>query len=114
MNQQSRMWAADCPGGNSRPASDFPQAHWSWFWSFCFRLDPSGTPYFLEVNPSGQWLDLELEANHPISEAWARVLVFGLGSEHETQFEPWNTDDIDKLMNPLLDIEFPTQWKQVL
>jgi len=41
------------------------------------KLTPDGSVFFLETNPSGQWLSLELEARLPISEAWARVLVEG-------------------------------------
>lgn len=40
-----------------------------------FKLDADGRPWFLEVNPSGQWLDLEFQAGHPVSAAVARLLT---------------------------------------
>lgn len=40
-----------------------------------FKLDGDGVPFFLEVNPSGQWLDLEVDAGHPVSWAMARFLA---------------------------------------
>jgi len=44
------------------------------FGVYDFRL-VEGNACFLEVNPSGQWLDMELEGGCPISHAWARKLV---------------------------------------
>jgi glutathione synthase/RimK-type ligase-like ATP-grasp enzyme len=43
--------------------------------SLDLRVDPIGEPFFLEVNPSGQFLFLELELDLPISESIARVLT---------------------------------------
>lgn len=43
--------------------------------SLDLRVSRDGTPYFLEVNPSGQFLFLELELNLPISARYAHLLV---------------------------------------
>lgn len=43
--------------------------------SIDLRLGPDGTPYFFEVNPSGQFLFLELELDYPISATLARALL---------------------------------------
>lgn len=40
-----------------------------------FKLDTAGTPFFLEVNPSGQWLDMELEGGQGVSLAIAQMLA---------------------------------------
>jgi glutathione synthase/RimK-type ligase-like ATP-grasp enzyme len=47
------------------------------FGVYDLKYGSSGALYFLEVNPSGQWLDLEYQAELPVSETWARVLVDG-------------------------------------
>ena len=44
-----------------------------------FKLDGEAHPYFLEVNPSGQWLDMEAEGHQPLSEAVARTPGRGEG-----------------------------------
>ncbi len=44
-----------------------------------FKVDGAGVPYFLEVNPAGQWLSLEVEAGHPVSECLARMLAGARG-----------------------------------
>ena len=40
-----------------------------------FRIDPEGRCYFLEINPTGQFLFVEIDAGHPISYAMARLLA---------------------------------------
>lgn len=45
-----------------------------------FKMDDEGTPYFLEVNPGGQWLGLEVKAGWPVSWAMARLLAPGIGA----------------------------------
>ena len=45
--------------------------------SIDLRIDRAGVPHFLEVNPSGQFLFLELELDLPISVAFATVLTGG-------------------------------------
>lgn len=44
------------------------------------RLDRKGEVYFFEVNPSGQFLFIELECGLPISTSFARALMGGLVS----------------------------------
>ncbi|GIF96594.1 hypothetical protein [Catellatospora citrea] len=39
------------------------------------RVSADGTPFFFEVNPSGQFLFLELELDYPIAGALARALL---------------------------------------
>jgi glutathione synthase/RimK-type ligase-like ATP-grasp enzyme len=45
--------------------------------AYDFRLSASGELYFLEVNPEGQFLFVEIETGLPISEAIAEMLSFG-------------------------------------
>ncbi|WP_027342051.1 hypothetical protein [Hamadaea tsunoensis] len=39
------------------------------------RVDEDGTPHFFEVNPSGQFLFLDLELDYPIAASLARALL---------------------------------------
>ncbi|WP_206704665.1 hypothetical protein [Paenibacillus alvei] len=79
-----RMWETQCPNSIYEPLLLFHEKMGLTFGVYDFKVDQNGTPFFLEVNPSGQWLDMELQAGHPISGTWARVLVEGLGNEHDT------------------------------
>lgn len=58
------------------------------FGAYDFKRDQNGQFWFLEVNPSGQWLWVEFEGHYPISEAFARYLTLGPGAEFETQEQP--------------------------
>ena len=49
------------------------------FGAFDFIVTPSGEYYFLECNPNGQWLWIELETGQKISEAIADALETGEG-----------------------------------
>ena len=42
--------------------------------AYDFRVDNEGRPWFLEVNPDGQYLYVEIQTGLPISEALARYL----------------------------------------
>ena len=54
------------------------------FGAYDFKCDASGEPYFLEVNPIGQWLGTELAIGHCIAEALALYLWRGPGAEWAT------------------------------
>ncbi|MGA9755313.1 MAG: hypothetical protein WBV23_09230 [Desulfobaccales bacterium] len=43
--------------------------------SIDLRLDQEGQPVFFEINPSGQFLFLELEADLPVSNSVAKLLI---------------------------------------
>ena len=53
------------------------------FGAFDFVVTPSGEYVFLECNPNGQWLWIELETGLKISEAIAEVLETGEGLDNE-------------------------------
>lgn len=66
------------------------------------KVDSERGPVFLEVNPVGQWLDLELEAGHPVSEAVARVLWSGVDARVDQacaplSIEPLTIDEVSDL-----------------
>lgn len=67
------------------------------FGAYDFKCDASGTPYFLEVNPSGQWLFVELATREPIAEALARFLWDGPGAEWCTAWPALRRDELDGL-----------------
>jgi hypothetical protein len=53
------------------------------FGAFDFVVTPSGEFVFLECNPNGQWLWIELETGLKISEAIAEVLETGEGLDND-------------------------------
>jgi glutathione synthase/RimK-type ligase-like ATP-grasp enzyme len=65
--------------------------------AFDFKCDTRGTPYFLEINPAGQWLAVELAVRHPIAESIARYLWQGRGAEWRTTLPPLTEDDVESL-----------------
>lgn len=77
-----------------------------------FKLDESGTPWFLEINPSGQWLDMEIEGGHPISECLARVLVEGNGRVSSSGTPPYTRRDLDCLYSSSVRETAPV-WSRV-
>jgi hypothetical protein len=73
-----RMWNAPCSPVLQEQVLRIHQALGLTFGVYDFKRDVSGELFFLEVNPSGQWLDMEIEGGHSISELWATVLVEGI------------------------------------
>jgi hypothetical protein len=65
------------------------------------KIDARLGPVFLECNVSGQWLDLETEAGHPVSEALARLLVSGAAAAWETALPPFGDDDLLAMVDEL-------------
>jgi glutathione synthase/RimK-type ligase-like ATP-grasp enzyme len=53
--------------------------------SFDLRIDPNGEPVFFEVNPSGQFLFMQLEPGYPMAESFATLL---LESDHRERAPP--------------------------
>jgi hypothetical protein len=45
------------------------------FGAFDFVLTPEGEHVFLELNPNGQWLWLQLKTKVPITESFCRLLM---------------------------------------
>ena len=109
MDEDARMWPGDCPAGLHQPLLKFHEQMGLTFGVYDFKLDSNGTPYFLEVNPSGQWLDMETEAGHPISEAWARQLVEGTGAIESPVLRPFTLTELGELRNETRDI--PADWR---
>ena len=70
------------------------------FGAFDFRLDNDGHLWFLECNPTGQWLWLETRGNLQLSEAWARMLVEGPKNSGELNTEPFSDAAIAELLPP--------------
>lgn len=65
------------------------------------KLDSRLGPVFLECNASGQWLDLEAEAGHPVSEALARFLAWGPDAVWETPGKPFSDPDLAAMLDEL-------------
>jgi hypothetical protein len=109
----SRMSATECPSSIVGPLLQLHRDLGLVFGVYDFRTDQDGTPYFLEVNPSGQWLDLEIEAGYPISEIWARMLCEGIDYACEPSSPLMTEADLAKLMEPELEQGIPHTWNVV-
>jgi glutathione synthase/RimK-type ligase-like ATP-grasp enzyme len=76
------------------------------FGAYDCKLDRDGTLWFLEVNPSGQWLWAEAEAGLPISECLARALCFGTDADIAPQFAPLTEADVEPLRGEPLNVVY--------
>jgi len=81
------------------------------FGAYDCKIDNQGKLWFLEVNPSGQWLWAEEEAQLPISECLARALCFGLDGDIAAQFPPLNRADVETLRGEPLNIVYARAMK---
>ena len=84
------------------------------FGAYDCKIDDEGKLWFLEVNPSGQWLWAEEVAQLPISECLARALCFGLDGDIAAQFPPLNRADIDALQGEPLNVVYARAMKDRL
>jgi hypothetical protein len=78
------------------------------FGAYDFKCDASGRPYFLEVNPIGQWLGTELAVGFPVAEAIALYLWRGNGAEWATARPAIREDQLDSLFPPEVQVEYAT------
>lgn len=76
------------------------------FGAYDFKCDSAGTPYFLEVNPSGQWLYVEIAVQQPIAEALALYLLQGPGAEFRTRLPALTTEQLNSLVPVSLKDEY--------
>lgn len=113
LEEGQRMYPGRLPRALEDPLLDLHTRLGLTFGIYDFKLDSSGRPYFLEVNPSGQWLDMEVEGKQPISTALAHLLVEGRGTEASTHGEPYSAADL-KRMKDGFHHEIPSAWKPVL
>lgn len=68
-----------------------------------FMIDSAGDWYFLEINPSGQWLFVEAALGLPLSEAFAHLLWFGKIDLDRLAKAPSFTDaELAALVEPLV------------
>ncbi|HYY83767.1 MAG TPA: hypothetical protein VE686_04615, partial [Beijerinckiaceae bacterium] len=67
--------AAELPRGLEERLLQFHREAGLIYGAYDLRCDRNGVPYFLEVNPDGQYLFIEIETGLPISEALADLLL---------------------------------------
>lgn len=67
------------------------------FGAYDFRRDADNNLWFLEANPSGQWLWLEVDGRQRVSEAFARVLVEGRDTTSALVDEPLGKAELERL-----------------
>jgi glutathione synthase/RimK-type ligase-like ATP-grasp enzyme len=78
LDDRAKMWPHQLGEATETALLHLHEALGLIFGIYDLKYDRHGRIYFLEVNPSGQWLDLELESGYPVSETWARVLAEGI------------------------------------
>jgi len=108
-----KMYPCPMPLGLSTPLLDFQNRLNLDFGIYDFKADETGRSYFLEVNPSGQWLDMEINGGQRVSESLARLLVEGPLAEITPQGEPFLKVDLDRLFRGLGG-KVPSEWVQVV
>lgn len=109
-----RLHPVSCPKTIQSPLLKFHRRLGLTFGVYDFKLNHNGEPFFLEVNPEGQWLDLEIEAKYPISEVLSRVLVEGLGKKYKTEYDPYTNDELTKLAEEKQLGREPDNWRPVI
>lgn len=114
MDPGARMRRVECPVGLDVALLEFQERLGLSFGVYDIKVNAEGEPVFLEVNPSGQWLDVELEACYPIAEAWARLLVEGPCGTADTRHSPLTYEDLDRLQESHLQPPLPAEWKRIL
>ena len=109
-DEGARMWPSRFPPSDLEKLKAFHRRAGLSFGVYDFKVDGNGSPVFLEVNPTGQWLDLELEAQLPISTAVARLLAYGPGSVEESDGIPLIQADLQEILTPYTNHSFPPGW----
>lgn len=85
VTRQARYEPYDLPREVSRALLEVVDGFGLRFCSADLVLTPSGELVFLDLNPNGQWLWLELEAGLPLTSAMADVLAAGIPSHNEVE-----------------------------
>ena len=105
-----RMWNARCSPALREQVLRIHQALGLTFGAYDFKRNSSGELFFLEVNPSGQWLDMELEGGHSISEVWATFLVEGI-TKMKCELPPLTMAELKA--EEALQMSIPKVWTSV-
>lgn len=107
----ARMWPAPVPKNLAKPLLRLHRRLGLTFGIYDFKARGDEL-LFLEVNPSGQWLDMELEGLCPLAEAWARKLVARTVRRRDLRLPPLLPPQIEALA---IDAVPPTRgWVDVL
>lgn len=75
------------------------------FGAYDFITDRAGNWFFLEVNPTGQWLFVEAAIDAPIAEALARLLWFGTVHQDKLDGLVYREEDFPGLLEEFVDRE---------
>jgi hypothetical protein len=98
LHERARMWPAEFPTTALPRLFELHRALRLTFGVYDFKIDGKERPIFLEVNSAGQWLDVEVGTGYPLSEAWARVLGEGIGTECNAHGPAFTDAELDRLM----------------
>jgi hypothetical protein len=108
-----KMYPCQMPLGLSAPLLSFQKRLNLDFGIYDFKADDAGRSFFLEVNPSGQWLDMEIHGGQQVSESLAHLLVEGALAEMAPKGKPFLQVDLDRLFRGLGG-RVPSEWVQVV
>jgi hypothetical protein len=107
----ARMWRGEFPREHLNALKVLHRQLGLTIGVYDFKVDSDRVPVFLEVNPSGQWLDLEIDARFPISEAVAHLLAEGPQSVREATRGPLSSDDLAELAKDGPEETVPQKWR---
>jgi hypothetical protein len=97
LDNRAKMWRHQLSEATTAALLRLHDALGLVFGIYDLKYGRQGRCFFLEVNPSGQWLDLELESGYPISETWARVLAEGTDAPALHRLDVFDDQALDKL-----------------
>ncbi len=96
-DEGAKMWQTELPAPTKGLLLRLHQELGLVYGIYDLKVGAGGDLYFLEVNPSGQWLDLEYQARLPVSEAWACVLVEGRDAARSSEQPLLTPESLDRL-----------------
>ncbi|MEM7101106.1 MAG: hypothetical protein AAF541_22790 [Pseudomonadota bacterium] len=65
--------------------------------AYDFMVDSEDTWFFIEANPSGQWLFVEEQTGQPLSECFAHLLLHGNTDLFQPSQNPYTVEDLVRM-----------------
>lgn len=107
----AKMWPSECPVEIKKKLLKLHKKLGLTFGVYDFKIDANGNSYFLEVNPSGQWLNMEIQGKQQISEAFAKFLVNGVITAKDLSLPPLHLVELNEIADKSFSV--PEKWVRV-